>query len=91
MLSFLIAQQGSEIAISLNMSSLLILFMLPPAVGVVKSVVQTIDFKRLKESPDKKDTTDKKVLPKKKVPEKEVSESSGGPSAEVPESTDSAE
>ena len=85
MLSFLISQQGSEIAISLNMSSLLILFMLPPAVGVVKSVVQTVGFKRLQGSSDKKAAPDKKEIPKKKV-----SESSKEPSAKVPESTDSA-
>ena len=86
MLSISTVQQGSEISLSVDMSNLLILFLLPPVVGLIKSVVQTVGFKRLQGSSDKKAAPDKK-----KIPEKEVSESSEEPSAEVPESTDSAE
>ena len=86
MLSVTTVQQGSDISLSVDMSNLLILFLLPPVVGIVKAVVQTAGFKRLQGS------SDKKAKPvKKETPETEVPETPEEPSAEVSESTDSAE
>ena len=73
MLSVSTVQQGSEISMSINMSNLLILFLLPPVVGLVKSVVQTVGFKRLQGSPEKKEAPEKKAVSDKKTSEKEVS------------------
>ena len=66
MLSISTVQQGSEISLSVDMSNLLILFLLPPVVGLIKSVVQTVSFKQLQEPSEKKESSKEKTKSDKK-------------------------
>lgn len=92
MLSITTVQQGSEISLSVDMSNLLLLFMLPPVVGLVKSVVQTVGFKRLQGSAKKKEDHEKKVTSDKKVkPEKEAPKTSEKSSSETSKPSDTKE